>query len=127
MNDMFKLKSDEKQDLNLYLWLAVNPQNTTQPILPYHGCVDLNYSLDESMKGMNNTHVWTNIGSIPIMQILEKVEREPTIVMNILDPPPEERKKNVETFINNLELLSDTFAGDSDKKTLKRIIKKIKN
>ncbi len=124
---MLKLKSDKEQDLKLYLWLAINPQNAI-PLIPYQGIMDLNYSLDESMKSMPNILHWTNIGNVLFTDLVKKTDiaTRPHVEMIILDQPVE-REKNVIQFIHNLELLSDEFLGDTDKKTIKRIIKKIKN
>lgn len=124
---MLKLKSDKEQDLKLYLWLAINPQNAI-PLQPYQGIMDLNYSLDESMKSVPNTLHWTNIGNILFTDLVKKTDiaTRPHVEMIVVEPAIE-REKNVVNFINNLELLSDEFLGDTDKKTIKRIIKKIKN
>lgn len=117
------------ENLRLYCFALLRPVPLGQPLepLPPRAQFMLGYSMDDVMNAVDNkygTHVGVHvqfINDIPFEELLRQVEQKPEIILK--EPTPEMK---METFINNLKLVSDKFLEGADRKSLSEILKKVK-
>jgi hypothetical protein len=116
---MLELTKLNQQDLTMYIWVLPGsvPTNTK---------LDFDYSIESSAKKLPQGQNWTFLGAVQAKQLLSFFEPKKPLELK-LEPSMVEVKQNVQSFFTGLELMGDKYLeSETDKKVLKRLMRKIK-
>ena len=119
--NMLELTTLQNRNLTMYIWLD-------NKVVPWKTHLDFNYSIEDSVKKLPHQN-WHFLGSIQATAILDLIghKNTPQRLPEALELKVEPVKQNIKSFFSGLELMADKYVeSETDKKAVKRVIKKCK-